>query len=1065
MPKPIADQLQDHARALRALARDLVGEQHADDLLQDAAVQAIVAPPAMPGPVGGWFATVLRHLAAKHRRGERRRRQRESAAARSEPIVAADIEAAARDQFRRLNDAVLALPQPYQGALLRRYLHEQSPAEIAAATGAPLATVKSQLRRGLALLRERFEGDDSDWRAGLAAAFALREAPATAAAAGTVTTGVLIMANAGKLMGLAAAIGLAVTGVWCLRGEEPVATGATAELTQPSPLAAAVAVAPTRTNQPSAPPQRTLVAEPRPAQATVRGRCVDASGAPLAGCRVIWNGMPNNSDEFEQWVRRHYDPQWQNPAAVQTSADGRFEFHFVPHEPLRFVLSVQHEGRVAMRASWQSRLYGEGIDPGAVIELGDLALLPGVQARGRVADDTGAPVAGASVTLSRARRNEGPQANAIEADAVCTDANGLFVAAMLAPGSYLVSIEPIEGYAGGLPQRHELLEPAPWLELALQRAKLPPSVQGIVVDDLGNPVAHASIQAAAAHRGAWSRTDGTFTLLAAPDDATVPTQLLVDKEGYDLTVVKGPFAWGTRDLRAVLRRGVDVALHVVDAQGAPVEEYAAWIWIDDDGTRPRVVLEGDQHARTFGHHDGGAALLHGLRRARQCLFVEPRDESLIATEVRRIEITDPSPVHLTVVLPMAAQRRVRVLDGDDAPVAGTTVELVEQAQGGLDAATAVWPIETMLRTFGPTDKALLRQRVETDTHGEATVRGPRQGRLAIRVPGPGNLPAFVDDVHLDDPSPLVVHVRRGGTLQIELRPAGVVAALRSYAGLGELQVPAWEPKLQLVRRDPAGPEAAEELHEVALRGSTTLSGLPSGRWQLRLAACTRSSPLFAHHWRLELGEHELRDGATTAVVLDLPQLLPARLHGTVLHNGTAMASAQLTLRGVFDASETDHAVRRAPYCLSVTTDEAGSFAVTVRPGRYTVVATDPFRVAADEVIQIGPGDQATPTFTLRSGRLRVRYRDTEGRPMPQVDAVLLDTGHGDEAFSLACSDVQGVSNTTVAARTFALFAQRCHAGDSAPDRLPLGEVTVLMGGTTIVERSLPPSWTAHEEKR
>lgn len=52
---PIEQHLQTHSRALHALARDLVGDQHANDLLQDTAVQALAAPPRRAGPLGGWL--------------------------------------------------------------------------------------------------------------------------------------------------------------------------------------------------------------------------------------------------------------------------------------------------------------------------------------------------------------------------------------------------------------------------------------------------------------------------------------------------------------------------------------------------------------------------------------------------------------------------------------------------------------------------------------------------------------------------------------------------------------------------------------------------------------------------------------------------------------------------------------------------------------------------------------------------------------------------------------------------------------------------------------------------
>lgn len=55
----------------------------------------------------------------------------------------------------RLEQMVLSLPVSMRAAVVLRYGQEMSPEEIAAATEQPLATVKSDLRRGLELLRRK----------------------------------------------------------------------------------------------------------------------------------------------------------------------------------------------------------------------------------------------------------------------------------------------------------------------------------------------------------------------------------------------------------------------------------------------------------------------------------------------------------------------------------------------------------------------------------------------------------------------------------------------------------------------------------------------------------------------------------------------------------------------------------------------------------------------------------------------------------------------------------------------------------------------------------------------
>ena len=56
---------------------------------------------------------------------------------------------------RRIEELLAGLPESQRSALILRYQEELTPEEIAATLQTPLATVKSQLQRGLKLLRAR----------------------------------------------------------------------------------------------------------------------------------------------------------------------------------------------------------------------------------------------------------------------------------------------------------------------------------------------------------------------------------------------------------------------------------------------------------------------------------------------------------------------------------------------------------------------------------------------------------------------------------------------------------------------------------------------------------------------------------------------------------------------------------------------------------------------------------------------------------------------------------------------------------------------------------------------
>ena len=55
----------------------------------------------------------------------------------------------------RLEQLLSTLPEAQRAALVLRYQEDMTPEEIAAAVEAPLATVKSNLHRGLKLLRAK----------------------------------------------------------------------------------------------------------------------------------------------------------------------------------------------------------------------------------------------------------------------------------------------------------------------------------------------------------------------------------------------------------------------------------------------------------------------------------------------------------------------------------------------------------------------------------------------------------------------------------------------------------------------------------------------------------------------------------------------------------------------------------------------------------------------------------------------------------------------------------------------------------------------------------------------
>src|SRR5262245_41232321 len=157
--------LAEHAWAQR-LARRLVRDAAlADDVAQEATVRALGREPG-PG-LRAWLGGVVRNLALQGRRERGRRARREELAARPAALPSAAHALARLAVQQDVVRAVLALAEPYRSTVVLRFYEELPPRAIAARQGVPVATVKTRLARGLALLRAQLDaehgGDGRTW--------------------------------------------------------------------------------------------------------------------------------------------------------------------------------------------------------------------------------------------------------------------------------------------------------------------------------------------------------------------------------------------------------------------------------------------------------------------------------------------------------------------------------------------------------------------------------------------------------------------------------------------------------------------------------------------------------------------------------------------------------------------------------------------------------------------------------------------------------------------------------------------------------------------------------------
>ena len=198
---------------VRRVARALVADANAaDDLEQDLWVGLLERPPRPRSSLRGWLAAALHHRFLNVKRADARRARHELAASRAEAVAPEQVVEEA-DAHRRVVDIVMELAEPYRTAVLLRFFQDLPPGEIARRLGVPTETVRTRLRRALALVRERLDAQTGSDRAAWCAALAplvVRRSIDVAAANGAAPTGGVLVAN--KLVVTAAVAALVVAG-------------------------------------------------------------------------------------------------------------------------------------------------------------------------------------------------------------------------------------------------------------------------------------------------------------------------------------------------------------------------------------------------------------------------------------------------------------------------------------------------------------------------------------------------------------------------------------------------------------------------------------------------------------------------------------------------------------------------------------------------------------------------------------------------------------------------------------------------------------------------------------
>lgn len=368
-----ADLLLTNGDFVRALARALVrDENEADDAAQDLWLSlARRGGNVKNNNSRSFLSRAISNLVKLQFRRAERRGRRESAAARSERLPsAADVyeREAAR---RRVVEAVMALPEPQRIVILLKYFEQLPPREIAARLGEPVETVRTRQKRAMELLKLRLDADFGGRGHWSVALLPIAEV-ITVKTTTKISTAALICI----------VLGSALWRIWSEKNTSiPENIQNTREL--------AAADDPRKnTDTPEGAASRSragdIINSPEVgvvAQAPIRGRVVDAAGAPVEGSRIIL--FPSDR---QRPVRLDEKLNLQKDVLTTSSdRDGNFTVALAGGAPLYTIFA---DAQGLGPALFEPAL------PGNVISI---ILNPAVAIEGRTLDYEGQPVAGARV--------------------------------------------------------------------------------------------------------------------------------------------------------------------------------------------------------------------------------------------------------------------------------------------------------------------------------------------------------------------------------------------------------------------------------------------------------------------------------------------------------------------------------------------------------------------------------------------------------------------------------------------------------------------------------------------
>lgn len=562
--------------------------------------------------------------------------------------------------------------------------------------------------------------------------------------------------------------------------------------------------------------------------ATLEGQVATTAGEPVAGARVL-----------------------AGPAASLSDADGLFRTDEVPLGPLVVEVAHPHYPRHRRRLE---------IEPG--VNRIEVVFEAGTSARGRVVDEAGSPVPGATAVLEPLRRGEGISYQAV------TDAEGAFLLEPVTTGAYRLRASA-QGYveaAAAQPVRIER-EPVEGLEVALgSGGAIRGQILGLAADEISRVVVHAEHEQGESRRAEVDAA-GQYSLRSLRAGGWLVQASLLDGQRHARArVLLSPGAEESRDLRfgghltlsgRVLRDDQPVVDAVVSVRGhrLAVERSAA---TDHEGAFRLEDLDADTY--WFGLSQPSEMLAHNetiemvtdreitIRLERETVAGTVRDaaseepvadavvslrhlagaegpEFLIsggtdAAGAFQLDRVPPGRYRMQTAHPghVAAEREVEVASGSDL----LGLEVLLQPASGADLvirrASGTTPPLVHVRLLAPSGAAVLTESRPLGGDGKLRLPSAPAGTWTLLAAGTG---AALGSVPLIIPGePVEVILPDASRLAVR------IPALATSDGIGSIAL--LTPEGQIFQTLGVGGSLEQSWPLVA--GRATIEGVPAGSW-------------------------------------------------------------------------------------------------------------------------------------------------------------------------------------------------------------------------------------------